>query len=139
MLSFKQLLFLLVILSVNGAIDKKSGDFCTQPNGNSGVCIAFTKCASLLQQIRQKTLSISDIEKYRCSFEGSDEISCCVSEEVVSTRIEVPTTTTAKPRITDRKSKKVCDKYLNDKKTPLEFQVWNGIDASAIDFPHTVL
>lgn len=66
-----QLLFLIIIISVNGAIDKKSGSLCTQPNGNSGVCISFTKCASLLQQIRQKTLSLSELEGFRCSFEVS--------------------------------------------------------------------
>lgn len=69
---------------------------------------------------------------------GPDEISCCVSEEIVSTRIELPSTTTSRPLATDRKSKKVCDKYLNDKSAPLQDQVWNGNDATAVDYPHTV-
>lgn len=65
----KQLLFLIVITIVYCNEDKKSGSFCTTPNGSSGVCIAFRKCESLIDQIKQQTVARQDLEKYRCGFE----------------------------------------------------------------------
>lgn len=57
-----------------------AGSVCRLLDGSLGICKPFPDCKWLTDELASRRVSIRDLIRFRCSFEGSTEIVCCGDE-----------------------------------------------------------
>ncbi|KAJ6638661.1 Serine protease persephone [Pseudolycoriella hygida] len=137
--------------------DLYDGDACQLKDGSLGVCKSLVLCRWVNEGLRRGSIKTSDL--VRCSFEGTNEITCCKDEIPTPSQRPIPSgdediyfgnndisiipnptspssTSPPPPRLGQRRSEIACENYTRLSSAFLSFNILGGSPTALGEFPH---